>query len=88
MAGVHAARGSEITRRLATGNQHGDPLWIVHDLCNQDKHRALNLAVCAHKGLSIIIPMKNDLLDNCVRHVEQRIVHKFRPFFRPRTESA
>lgn len=119
-----------------------DPLWIIHDLCNHDKHRALNLAVCAHKGLSIIIPMKNgvcvrvtpervvfaqnpvtvplpgnpsdfednvkvhvtgrtvlflrghelladmpvsDLLDNCVRHVEQRIVHQFRPFFRSRT---
>jgi hypothetical protein len=26
----------------------------------------------------------SDLLDNCVRHVEERIVHKFRPFFRPR----
>jgi hypothetical protein len=27
----------------------------------------------------------SDLFDNCVRHVEQRIVHRLRPFFRPRT---
>jgi len=26
----------------------------------------------------------SDMLDKCVRYVEQRIVHKFRPFFRPR----
>jgi hypothetical protein len=116
-----------------------DPLWIIHTLCNHDKHRALNLAVCAHRGLSIIIPMKNgvgiqvtpervvfavnpvtvklpgkssdfednasvhvtgrtvlflvgqapladlpvsDILNNCVRHVAERIVPQFRPFFR------
>ncbi len=120
-----------------------DPLWIIHTLCNIDKHRALNLTVCAHKGLSIIIPMKNgmgvpvtlervvlaiepqivplpgnptdfaenvgihisgrttlflaghahlsdrpvsDLIDTCVRHVAERIVPQFRPFFRPTSE--
>ena len=121
-----------------------DPLWSIHSLHNHDKHRAVHLTVCAHRGLGIIVPMKNgvgvqvspepvvlamqpaiiplpgnpndfddsvnvhisgrtvlffggqpalaslpvsDILDNCLRHVEDRIVPMFRRFFRSDSSS-
>lgn len=117
-----------------------DPLWILHTLCNRDKHRAVNIALCCHRNLQLAIPRRDgtqlivrttetyyasepqtinlpgdpstiednvniqiagktilvfgsegpwsdravdDVLRTCLRHVEERVVERLKPFFQP-----
>lgn len=36
-----------------------DPLWILNGLCNTDKHRSIHLALCYHRDMRLLIPMKD-----------------------------
>jgi hypothetical protein len=35
-----------------------DPLWILHSLCNRDKHRILNLTIGYQRNVEIQIPTR------------------------------